>query len=224
MLQEVLADLHQLSDPRAVAVWEKMGMPNNYIGVGLTKLKTYAKKHKKNHALALELWESGVHDAQLLSCFLLDPKLASEALIEQHSATFNFFDVSDNYCKYVIAKTSFATTFIERWFNHSNEWLERSCYVLLAELAKSKMGLPENYYDKYLQHISQNAQNSRNWVKEGMIYALMAIGSKSKDLNQACLQVLEQTGTLVVDYGETSCVTPNPQALLKSEKIQNKFK
>lgn len=224
MLQEVLADLQQLADPRAVVIWAKMGMPNNYMGVGLTKLKNYAKKHKKNHALALELWNCGYHDAQLLSCFLLDPKLASVALIEQHSANFNFFDVSDNYCKYVIAKSGNSLHFVELWFNHKNEWLERSCYLLLSELAKSKAGPPENYYLPYLKHIEENAQKARNWVKEGMIYALMGIGSKSKLLNESCLSVLEQTGTLTVDYGDTSCVTPNPKAVLTSEKtIKNLY-
>ena len=56
---EIIAELETLADPRAVASWAKMNISHEkYIGVNLTKLKEVAKNIGRNHALALELWNT----------------------------------------------------------------------------------------------------------------------------------------------------------------------
>jgi len=47
-------------------------------GVSMADLRIMAKKIEKNHALALRLWKSGVHEARILASIVEEPKRVTE--------------------------------------------------------------------------------------------------------------------------------------------------
>lgn len=222
---EVLSRLKVLSDDRAVKIWAKMGHPTeNYYGVGLTKLKGLAKEVKKNHELALSLWNSGIHDAMLLSTMIEEPKKVSREQIQEQTQTgFAFHDLSDKYCENVIAKTPYLQEMIEKWYKSDNENLERSAYILLNALAKKKNKVTDGYFETYLNIIESDIQMEKNWVKEGMIYALMGIGGRNQMLNVKAVSTAKNIGEITVDYGDTSCQTPDPLKHLTSDRVMKKL-
>ncbi len=96
--QEVIEQLKEMGNPRAIKIWARMDMDtSNYLGVGLTKLKNLGKKIKKNHPLSVELWNSGIRDAMLLSFFLADPKEFTPEIINKYIKRIDFWDMSDNF-------------------------------------------------------------------------------------------------------------------------------
>ena len=56
-------------------------------------------------------------------------------------------------------------------------------------------------------------------MKEMMAYALMTIGIRSKDLHQKSLKIAREVGDIHVDYGDTSCQSPNPLATLERKNF-----
>ncbi|MFD2673499.1 DNA alkylation repair protein [Marinicrinis sediminis] len=224
---EVLEQIREISDPRARVIWERMGMPTErYLGAGLTKLKHLSRKVGRNHELALSLWDTEIHDARLLAAMIEEPKKVTKEQIEQQADDgqgFLFFDLSDKYCTELIAKTTYVPDFIQAWTDHPHEYLERSTYILLNEWAKRKKPVEDTFFLPYLDKIEAEIQHEKNWVKEGMIYALMGIGSRNPQLNARAIEVCEQVGPLMVNYGDTSCVTPDPLKVLKSDKVQAKL-
>lgn len=222
-LDEALQSLRALADERAVRVWAKMGMDTTkYLGVGLTKIQKLAKLVKRNHILALELWETGIHDAQILATHIVEPKLVSEALLEKWLSEATFFDLSDKLCQNVIAKTSFVRNKVLDWRHHEGEYFKRSAFILLNSSAGSGIFTDEELMD-FLTQIEREIQSERNWVKEAMNYALIGIGSVNSNLNHNTLQVTERIGEVHVDYGDTSCKTCDARKSLLSEKVQAKF-
>ena len=65
--------------------------------------------------------------------------------------------------------------------------------------------------------------DERNWVREAMNYALIAIGSRSVSLNQQAAAIAERLGKIEIDYGDTSCQAPDARANLASVRLQSKF-
>ena len=52
--------------------------PNNTYGVPMPCLRTIAKEIGTDHALALELWASGIHEARIVAGLIADHKTTTE--------------------------------------------------------------------------------------------------------------------------------------------------
>jgi len=221
---EIISQLKEMGDPRAIKIWEKMNMDtSNYLGVGLTKIKKFAKKIKKNHVLSEELWETGIRDARLLSFAIADPQQLSKANLSTKVKELDFWDLTDNFCSFLVAKSNYGAELADQWRYSNVEMIKRSAFVTVAGLAKTKTNLTDDYFDSYLAQIKKEIRSDKNWVKEGMIYALMGIGARNENLNKAAIAVCEAVGKIVVDYGETSCVTPDPLKYLIGERVKAKI-
>jgi 3-methyladenine DNA glycosylase AlkD len=215
-IDTILKDLKALGDPKAVAVWKKVGMnTDKYFGVNLTKLKTYAKKHRKNHELALELWDSGYHDARLLATLLEETKKTTEAQIEKWVADCDFWDLNNKLCSEVVVNTPFAQKKIDSWLKSKTEMVRRAGYMTVVGLAKGDENLPDSFFEPYLAKVEKEIGKETNWVREAMNYLLIYVGSRNKELGKISLKIAEKIGKVEIDYGESSCQAPDAIAYIK---------
>lgn len=212
---EIIKELEIMGDPRAVKVWARVGMDTSgYLGVGLTKLKKFAKKTGKNHELANELWNCGIRDAKLLSVFIDEPGKVTPEIIEQRVNELDFWDLSDNFCSYIVVKNKDATFFCERWRYIDSELIKRCSFVTVAGLAKSKQKIENTFFKDYLDQIEKEIKTDKNYTKEGMLIAVIAIGKRNESLKQEAVSCAEKFGKIDIDYGESSCKAPDPYAIL----------
>jgi len=69
-----LAELRRLGERRNVEGMARFGIfAKNVLGVAKPKMDELARKIGRNHRLALELWETGVHDARILAGMIYEP-------------------------------------------------------------------------------------------------------------------------------------------------------
>ncbi len=217
-VNEVLADLRALADERAVKVWVRLGNdPENYIGVALTKLKNCAKKLKKNQALSLQLWATGIHDARVLACLIADPLLVTEAQIDEWITHIRNTELGDQIAGYVVADGPFAIKKMKEWTKSKDEWTKRTGYMLVARMAGHPQTLTEEDLEKILATIEKEIHKSPNFAREGMNWALIKIGERSPELNKLALAAAKRIGTVQVDYGDTSCKVPDAVTYLRKK-------
>ena len=76
-VNEILARLESLGDDARRAHNTKAGAPDNQFGVKLGDIRAMAKKIKTDHELALNLWDTGNVEAQLLATLIIKPKSLS---------------------------------------------------------------------------------------------------------------------------------------------------
>lgn len=222
--EEVLEQLKALGDPRAIKSWKNLGFSTeNYLGVGLTKLRKLSQKVKKNHDLALQLWKSGIHDARILATFIEEPKKVTWDQIEKQFRDLDFLDLSDKFCSNVVAKTPFIRECIEKWKEDSEEIPKRCANMLLCEESKDGKNEPDQYFENYLNTIEKTIQSEMNWVKEAMIYALIGIGQRNKKLNKMAVSAARRIGPVQVNYGDTQCEAPDAIKHLTSDKLKVKL-
>ena len=70
-VEDAIKQLKSMESPESVKGMARYGIsPKNNLGVSIYKLRPLAKKIGKNHDLALNLWQSGIHDARLLAGFM----------------------------------------------------------------------------------------------------------------------------------------------------------
>ncbi|HWX38048.1 MAG TPA: DNA alkylation repair protein, partial [Candidatus Sulfotelmatobacter sp.] len=100
----VLRELKEVADPR---VREKMAyfganVPKAH-GISAPVLHTFAKHIGKDHELAEQLWQSGIHEAKILATLLGEPEKVTSAQMDRWLRDFDSWDVVDAACCYLYA-------------------------------------------------------------------------------------------------------------------------
>jgi 3-methyladenine DNA glycosylase AlkD len=65
-LEEVMASLRAAGTEQNRKIYPRHGVKNEVFGVSFADLGKLKKQIKIDHALALALWSTGVHDARIL--------------------------------------------------------------------------------------------------------------------------------------------------------------
>ncbi len=228
--KEVIKELEALKNDRGISYYQKtFGSDGKYLGLGLTQLKKLTKKIKVNPKLAQQLLDSEYFEAKMLSFMVDDPKQYNKKrlddLIKSLPAKYNESPLSYFtmvFTEFITAKSPDVIEIITKYSKSKNKVHRFVAYSTLNNLGKSK-NINDDYFDHFLSEIENNIQSEENNVKDAMNNSLLSWGQRSKDLNSRILKSFKKIGKVVVDYGETSCQTPDVPKILSSERIQKKF-
>jgi len=96
--EEIVQRLEQLGNPEAVKGMARFGInPENTYGVSVPNLRKIAKETGKNHALALQLWKSGIHEGRILAGMVEDPAQVTPEQADHWVSEFDSWDVCDRW-------------------------------------------------------------------------------------------------------------------------------
>jgi 3-methyladenine DNA glycosylase AlkD len=209
-----LRELESLGTEQNRKIYRRHGVGEQQFGVSFGNLEKLRKRIKVDHQLAQQLWASGNHDARILATMVADPRQVDQALLEQWVAELDNYPLTDQVAN-LASRTSLARSALERWVRADGEWVARAGWQLLAHLAMKDPDLSESYFQPYLATIEQDIHQQKNRVREAMNGALIAIGLRSEQLQQAAIAIARRIGKVQVDHGETSCKTPDAEAYIR---------
>lgn len=87
---DIIEKLKSLSDPQAVKGMARFGInPENTYGVSIPNLRKIAWEVGKDHALAQQLWTSGIHEARILASMIDQPEVVTGAQMESWVKDFD---------------------------------------------------------------------------------------------------------------------------------------
>jgi 3-methyladenine DNA glycosylase AlkD len=205
----VLEQLRALGTEQACKTYRRHGVREEVFGVSYADLGKLAKRIKVNHALALELWASGVHDARVLATMIADPRQADDATLEAWAADLDNYVISDALTSFVV-KTPLARHKMEEWTRRTGrEWIAAVGWNVLGGIALRDTALPESYFQPYLASIERDIHTSLNRVRYAMNNTLIAIGGRSPVLREQATAAARRIGPVQVDHGRTGCKTPD---------------
>jgi 3-methyladenine DNA glycosylase AlkD len=222
--KDVLQYLHDNKDERGIKTWEKAGVKGmSSVGIGVTKLKAFAKKVGKNHELALELWNEPIFESKTLATLIDDPKKITPEQINEQVQDLHFWMLSHAYCNYLLPKYPAIQELAEEWILSSDNLKKRCGFQLYYQIAKNNKKLPDAYFIPLIQRIEKELQQEENFVKDAMNNALWSIGMRNKELNLLCIKAAKSIGVVQVDYGQNSCEAINVEKHLTAERTQKKL-
>lgn len=145
------------------------------------------------HSLALQIWDSDIHEARILAGFIDDPKLVTEEQMEQWVLGFDSWDVTDMICGNLFDRTQFAVEKAAEWSARSEEFVKRAGFVLMAGLAVHNKTMPDAQFVEFLEIIKRESGDNRNFVRKAVNWALRSIGkSRNKYLYGKALEVCDE--------------------------------
>ena len=213
LLQDVMSKLESLGTEQTRKTYRRHGAGDNLYGVSFADMKVIAKKIKRDHQLACQLWETDNADAQSLATMIIDPKQLDE------KTAFNWVSKMNSYMHVAllsgcIAQSNFARKVIEEWVDSDREFVRASAYDTLTCMLKGENDLTDRECQKFLDKIEREINDSPNRARYSMNSALIAIGIYKPNLTDAALKCADRIGKVEVDHGDTDCKTPGARAYI----------
>ncbi len=220
---DILRRLEALSDPKAVEGMARFGInPKNTYGVSIPNLRKIAKEIKVDHALAQQLWASGIHEARILASMVDDPKIVTEEQIERWVNEFDSWDVCDQCCMNLLEKTEFAYQKAIEWSSNDEEFVKRTGFVLMARLAVSDKKADDKQFEPFFPLIKREAGDNRNFVKKAVNWALRQIGKRNLNLNRRAIETAEEIQSM--DSRSARWIASDAIRELTSRAVQEKLR
>jgi 3-methyladenine DNA glycosylase AlkD len=207
-LNSALRELKRRGTAQNRKVYRRHGIGENMYGVSFADLRLLAKQIKIDQGLAVQLWATGNHDAQILATLIADPAQFDAKTLDTWSRDLSNYVITDQFAG-LTARTSYWHKKAEKWHKARGEWIGRAGWNLIGQLALHEPDLPDHYFEPYLIEIKTGIHQQKNRVREAMNNALIAIGLRNVALQAAASRVAQAIGPVEIDHGETNCKTPN---------------
>ncbi len=221
--KDILRKLEALSNPKAVEGMARFGInPENTYGVSIPNLRKIAREIKVDHALAQQLWASGIHEARILASMVDDPKIVTEEQIERWVSEFDSWDVCDQCCMNLLEKTEFAYQKATEWSSNDKEFAKRTGFVLMARLAVSDKKADDKRFEPFFPLVKREAGDNRNFVKKAVNWALRQIGKRNLNLNRRAIETAEEIQSM--DSRSAKRIASDAIRELTSQAVQEKLR
>jgi len=220
---EVIAELKARANPANVAGMARYGIrAENALGISAPLLREMARKIGRDHALAAELWASGIHEARILAGLVDDPARVTAAQLERWAKDFDSWDVCDGVCSNLFDKTPFAWDKAIAWSARSEEFVKRAGFVLMAALAVHDTKAPDGRFRKFLPLIEREAADERNFVKKAVNWALRQIGKRNRVLNGDAIAAAKRIRK--IDSKSARWIASDALRELESDAVRERLK
>ena len=188
-IREALSTLKRQANPANVAGMARFGInPRGTLGVSIPALRKLAKEIGRDHALARQLWVSGIHEARVLAGLIADPAALTEREMERWVHDFDSWDICDQVCSNLFDKTPWAWKKAVEWTSRDKEFVKRAGFVLMAALSVHDKAAPDAGFLAFLPIIRREAVDDRNFVKKAVNWALRQIGKRNERLRKAAVK------------------------------------
>ena len=164
----------------------------------LGDLRKIAKKIKKDHKLAMELWSSGVFFARQLALLIMDKKLLTDEGIDklvadiEHHSEKERLQLIDWLMANQLTKDKKTITLIESW-KHSPSSLKRRVYWYYQGRLRWTGKIQSNS-EELLSTIENQIENEESEVQWAMNFTTGWIGVYEKKYRNRCIALGEKTG------------------------------
>ena len=161
------------------------------LGISHGVQRDIAKKIKRNHQRAFELWESGITEAQFIASVTADPKRFTKADARRWAAEFDSWDIVDGVSD-LFVDTDHWRELIEEFAADEREFVRRTAFAMLCWATVHRKKEPDATFVAYLPLVEAHSTDERNFVKKAVNWALRTIGKRSQTTYGPALAMAER--------------------------------
>ncbi|MDO9512934.1 MAG: DNA alkylation repair protein [Bacteroidales bacterium] len=218
-LNEVMTLLESYGNEQTKRIFKNHGAQEPIFGVKLGDLKILLKKTKKDHELALKLFETGNSDAMYQACLMADEKKVSMVELDAWANTSNWFMISEYGIAGLTAESSHAYVLAMKWIESEKELVASVGWSTLSGIISISGNeiVSEKEIEGLIQRIENTIHSSPNRVRYAMNAFVISVGSYIDNLSAITIEAALRIGKVDVKMGSTSCKVPfAPQYIEKT--------
>ncbi len=222
--EEIMQKLQELGSDQTKQIYMNHGVKEPYFGVKIGDMKKLVKFVKKDHELALKLYESGNHDAMYLAGLSVNPKLISKETLQDWAQKAYWYMAAEYTVAGVTAESDYAIELAREWMKSEEEmiavcgWSTYSNYLSITP--DEKLDLAE--ISALLNRVKNSIHEERNRVRYVMNGFVISVGAYVTELSEEAKHVADYIGKVQVDVGNTACKVPLATEYIKKIEIKNR--
>ncbi len=219
---EILVMLREKANPEKIGGMASYGMTaESRLGVSVPDMRAIAKQVGKDHQVALELWDSGYAEAQIVAGMIADPNQLTEEQMDSWVVDLNSWDTCDQVCMNLFEKSPLALKKVRDWSQREEEFVKRAAYALIACLAWHDKRMDDQEFTDLFPIIKAGSTDNRNYVKKAVNWALRNIGKRNLKLNQAAIVLAQEIQQ--IDSRAARWISSDALRELQSEKVHQRL-
>jgi len=188
-VKNIIEALQLVANPTYKDGMQRFGIESSKaLGVRIPDVRFIARSYKKQHELALALWDTGIHEARIMACMVADPKQFTSELMDIWSSDFDSWDVCDQCCSNLLCKLPFAYDKIFEYAQAEAEFKKRTAFTLIAIMGVHLKKMPDAEFLPLLELLEKHADDNRNFVKKAVNWALRQIGKRNATLRPLAIE------------------------------------
>ena len=203
---DILAEFEAAGSERLRAQNARHGVDQPQFGVKMGDIRAMAKRIKKNHPLAIDLWSSGYFEGQMLALLILNPCELTVEDMDGMVQSIRSPQVADWFGTNVSKKHPDKEQARQIWMVSDHSWALRAGWSLTAErIAKDADGLN---LEALLERIATEMPTASPQVQWMMNTTLAFIGIHHAALREQAVTLGERMG-IYRDYPTPKgCTSP----------------
>lgn len=221
--KQILARFKSLKNSKNIAGMARFGIATDKaFGIKHPILKKIAKEIGKDHELAVELWDSGYHEARIIAPLIADPKAFTEKQADAWVEDINSWDICDGFTGNLVDRTPYAWDKVFEWAKSEEEFVRRAGFALMAWLAVHDKKATDKDFASLFPVITRYSTDGRNYVKKAVNWALRQIGKRSLALNKQAVKASKEIAK--IDSKSARWIGKDALKELTSDTIQVRLK
>lgn len=224
-LNEVMAALQNAGSGQTKKTYMNHGAHEPLFGVKVADLKIIQKKIKKDHQLALELFDTGNSDAMYFAGLIADEKQMTKDDLQKWVKAAYWYYLSEFTVPWLAAETPFGWELASEWIESEIETTASAGWATYANLVilNNDADLPLPLLTQLLKRVSETIHQSPNRVRYTMNGFVIAVGSSVKPLTTEAEKVAQIIGKVKVDVGKTACKVPLATEYIEKTKNSSRW-
>ena len=223
-LEEILNELKSQSNSANVEGMIRFGInPDKVFGVRIPILRKMAKKIKKNHKLAQQLWDFGYRETMILGAMIDNPSQVTQTQMEEwvSSPHFTYWEIVDQTCMNLFYLTDYAYIKATEWSSRKEEFVKRAAFALIAVFAWKDKEADDKKLLQFFPFIEKESIDDRKNVKKAVNWALRQIGKRNLNLNKKAIELAKEIQKK--DSKSAKWIAKDAIKELESDSIQSRF-
>lgn len=215
-LDDVMADLQAHGSEQRKKVLTRHGAREPFFGVKVEHLKTIVKKVKRDHALALALYDTGNTDAMYLAALISDPAKFTKAQLNKWVKGAYWHMLSCYTVAWAAAESRFGRELALEWIESKKEQIAAAGWSTYSSLLSIK---PDEELDHdeivgLLGRVESDIHTAPNRAKSAMNNFVICAGTFVPTLTARAKATAKAIGKVTVDVGDTDCKVPDAAAYI----------
>jgi len=204
----------------------KHGAAEPLLGVKISEMQKIRKRVGKDYPLAMELYETGIYDAQYLAGMIADETKMTPKDLKRWLRTRNSGLICGTVVAWVAAESAHGMDLALEWIESKNAddaqtgWQTLAMRVSIKDDAELDLGELKGLLDR----VAKSIHRQPDAVRYAMNTFVIALGSYVRDLAGAALETGKRMGKVSVDMGETACKVPYAPDYIKKAQGRGSLK
>jgi 3-methyladenine DNA glycosylase AlkD len=219
---EIVKELKPLGKESYKKVLQNHGIREPIFGVKIEDLKKIQKRVKKDYQLALDLYDTGIHDAMYLAGLIADDLKMTKKDLQHWVENTNGALTCEYTVPWVAAESLHGRELALKWIDSKKESIAAAGWATLSTLVaiKEDADLDLAELKQLLERVQKTIHQQPNRVRYAMNGFIIAVGAYVKSLTAKALEAATKIGPVSVNMGDTSCKVPSAADYIK--KVQQR--